>query len=86
MCVECYELAGERQRYKMLKYLAKGERTVGELVEHTGLRQPTVTHHLQLMERAKLLVMNVHGRSHVYRLNQTSECFSDCGLLKGITT
>ncbi len=85
MCVECYQLAGERQRYKMLKYLAKGERTVGELVKHTGLRQPTVTHHLRLMEQAKLLLVEARGRSRVYCLNRVSECFSDCGLLKGIT-
>ncbi len=41
------------------------EVTVGELTEHLGLRQPTISHHLRLMHEDGLLDREQRGR-HVW--------------------
>lgn len=55
----------EPTRLQLLSILAgspAGEATVGELAEALGLRQPTVTHHVQIMVADELLVRQQRGR------------------------
>ncbi|MGD7705326.1 ArsR/SmtB family transcription factor [Microlunatus sp. Y2014] len=42
-----------------------GEVTVGELAEHLGLRQPTISHHLRMLFEDGLLEREPRGR-HVW--------------------
>ena len=84
MCTHCYKLASEEARHQILTLLKKGPHTVGELTERLHVKQPTVTHHLKLLSKAGLVAMEKKGQQHLFTLNKKSECFSDCGLLKGL--
>ncbi len=84
MCDHCYKLAAEKARYRILSLLKKNPRTVGELTERLHVKQPTVTHHLKLLASAGLVRMEKYGRAHQYSLATESECFSECGLLRGL--
>src|SRR3990167_9585518 len=51
LCPECFKVVGERSRYKLVCMLGKVSNgmTVTELTERLKLKQPTVTHHLQVL-------------------------------------
>lgn len=86
MCAHCYKAAAEASRYRLLAIL-KAEKeglNVSSLARRLKLRQPTVTHHLKTLEGAGLVVGERHGREKRFRLNRKSECYDECGLLRGL--
>jgi ArsR family transcriptional regulator, arsenate/arsenite/antimonite-responsive transcriptional repressor len=54
--------------------------SVGELVERTHKRQPTVSHHLAILRSAGLVLVRHEGKQTFYMLNQT-QVVSCCGQL-----
>lgn len=52
----------------VLRALARGERTVSEIVEATGLSQPNVSNHLARLRRQGAVVPRREGRSVIYSL------------------
>lgn len=56
----------------MVELLAEGPRSVGELAELTGLRQPQTTKHLQTLARAGLVAVFPLGQRRVYALDGTA--------------
>ena len=84
MCVECYRLASDEGRHRILTLLKTRHRTVGELTAMLHVKQPTVSHHLKLMADAGLVKVTKEGRERRYSLALDSECYDDCGLLKGL--
>lgn len=85
MCVHCYEVAGEKQRFRLLSLLKEREElSVGSIAELLGVRQPTATHHLRLLLRVGLVRVEPRGKERWYSLNAKSECFSECGILNGL--
>ncbi|MGK2348965.1 ArsR/SmtB family transcription factor [Actinomyces sp. W5033] len=55
-------------RLAVLQHLRGGEHRVGELAEHLGLAQSTVSQHLSLLREARLISTHSHGRCRVSRL------------------
>ncbi len=55
-------------RWRMVELLAERPRSVGELAELTGLRQPQTTKHLQTLARAGLVTVFPLGQRRVYAL------------------
>ncbi|WP_020657383.1 metalloregulator ArsR/SmtB family transcription factor [Amycolatopsis benzoatilytica] len=53
-------------RWRLVGLLAERPRSVGELAELTGLRQPQATKHLQTLARAGLVAMAPLGQRRVY--------------------
>lgn len=64
-------VVGESNRIKILLLLSKREMCVCELESALRLPQPTVSHHLTLLEQSGLLERNKRGRFVFYRLNET---------------
>jgi DNA-binding transcriptional ArsR family regulator len=58
----------DESRLKILGLVADQERSVGELAQLLGLREPTVSHHLSTMMDADLLAVRRDGTSRYYRL------------------
>ena len=56
---------GDRQRWRIVELLAERPRSVGELAELTGLRQPQTTKHLQTLVRAGLVTISPLGQRRV---------------------
>jgi DNA-binding transcriptional ArsR family regulator len=59
---------GCRLRLALLRTLAIGEASVGELVERTGTTQPNVSNHLAILREAGLVTADRDGRTMRYRL------------------
>ncbi|MFD0200472.1 MULTISPECIES: metalloregulator ArsR/SmtB family transcription factor [Saccharothrix] len=57
---------GDAARWRILELLAVRPRSVGELAELTGSRQPQTTKHLQTLARAGLVTVTPLGQRRVY--------------------
>ncbi|WP_028927016.1 metalloregulator ArsR/SmtB family transcription factor [Pseudonocardia acaciae] len=57
---------GDGARWRIVELLAERPRSVGELAELTGLRQPQATKHLQTLARAGLVTVYPLGQRRVY--------------------
>ena len=57
---------GDTARWRIVELLAERPRSVGELAELTGLRQPQTTKHLQTLARAGLVTVFPLGQRRVY--------------------
>jgi DNA-binding transcriptional ArsR family regulator len=71
---------GERSRYNLVCTLGKAKdgMTVGELTDIMNLKQPTITHHLQMLESVNAVQSKSEGRTRTYKLNRNAHCFEDC--------
>ncbi len=63
-----FGILAEPARLRLLKVLMEGERTVGELVRETGLKQGNVSKHLAVLWQARLVARTPRGNFAVYRL------------------
>ncbi|MGW6276632.1 metalloregulator ArsR/SmtB family transcription factor [Kribbella sp. NPDC055071] len=59
---------GDDARWRIVELLAERPRSVGELAELTGLRQPQTTKHLQTLARAGLVTVFPLGQRRVYAI------------------
>lgn len=80
LCPDCFRVVGERSRYNLVCMLGKSKTgmTVSELTEKIKLRQPTVTHHLQILYSVDAVEIKPRGRERIYHLNREAHCFQEC--------
>lgn len=80
LCPDCFKVVGERSRYNMVCMLGQTKEgmTVGELTEKMNLQQPTITHHLQVLQSVNAVESEAVGRHRIYKLNRDAHCFEDC--------
>ena len=57
-----FRALGDETRLRLLEILVDSERTVGDLVDQTGLGQSLVSHHLRTLRDAGLVVTRRDGR------------------------
>lgn len=83
-----FKVLGNESRLKILGLLANQERSVGELAEFLGVKEPTVSHHLAMMKELGLVQMRAEGNNRIYWLDARSleslnkNIFSRAGLAK----
>lgn len=80
LCPDCFKVVGVKTRYNIVCALGKHEEglTVKDLTKMVGLRQPTVTHHLNTLREVDAITVRERGRERVYALNRTAHCFEEC--------
>lgn len=80
LCPDCFKVVGDRSRYNLVCMLGKAKEgmTVGELTEQVKLKQPTVTHHLNVLRSVDAVKSEDKGRLRIYMLNRDAHCFEDC--------
>jgi len=80
LCPDCFKVVGTKSRYKLVCTLGKTKDglTVGELTETLGLKQPTVTHHLNILRSVDAVESVSSGRERIYKLNRDAHCFDEC--------
>lgn len=66
--VDVYRELGESSRRQILSALRSGAKTVGELVQHTGLKQPNVSNHLARLAQRGIVKRAKVGRCVYYAL------------------
>ncbi|TLG13424.1 metalloregulator ArsR/SmtB family transcription factor [Nocardia cyriacigeorgica] len=59
---------GDASRWRLIELLAERPRSVGELAELSGLRQPQATKHLQTLARTGLVTVFPLGQRRVYAI------------------
>lgn len=80
LCPDCFKVVGDKSRYNLVCMLGKAKEgmTVGELTKEVNLRQPTVTHHLNVLRSVDAVASEDRGRERVYKLNRDAHCFEEC--------
>lgn len=63
-----FHALGDETRRHMLRQLAGGERTVGELARPFAMSLAAASKHIKALEHAGLIRREVRGRTHVCRL------------------
>ena len=66
---DIFNAVAEPRRRAILAYVAPRERSVGEIVGHLRLEQPSVSKHLQVLKAVGLVQARREGRSIFYRAN-----------------
>lgn len=66
-----FRALGDPTRRAMLRRLAAGERTVGQLAEPFHMSLAAASKHVKVLERAGLVRRTVEGRTHRCRLDGT---------------
>jgi len=61
---------GQEQRLKMVGFMGKRERAVGEIAEFLELSEPTVSHHIGRLREVGLLTLRMDGNQRFYRLDR----------------
>ena len=79
---ERFKVLGEPARLQILQTLRRGERTVSELVEGTGMGQANVSKHLQLLLAHGFVVRRKEGLYAWYRLAD-QDVFRLCDIMCG---
>src|SRR4051812_32911350 len=64
-----FHALGDATRRQMLRDLAAGERTVGELAEPFAISLAAASKHIKALESAGLIRREVRGRTHLCRLD-----------------
>jgi DNA-binding transcriptional ArsR family regulator len=64
-----FHALGDATRRQMLRELAGGERTVGQLAEPFDISLAAASKHIKALENAGLIRREVRGRTHVCRLD-----------------
>jgi DNA-binding transcriptional ArsR family regulator len=63
-----FHALGDATRRQMLRELADGERTVGQLAEPFAISLAAASKHIKALEHAGLIRREVRGRTHLCRL------------------
>ena len=63
-----FHALGDATRRRMLRTLAEGERTVGQLAEPFAISLAAASKHIKALEHAGLIRRDIRGRTHVCRL------------------
>ncbi len=66
---DAFRAIAEPRRREIIALLARGERSVNDLVETLRLAQPQVSKHLAVLSRVGLVRVRKDGRQRFYRLN-----------------
>ena len=64
-----FHALGDSTRRRMLRELAGGERTVGQLAEPFAMSLAAASKHIKALEKAGMIRREVRGRTHVCRLD-----------------
>lgn len=82
MQVKFARALADETRQEILKHLCCVWLSVNDVVDKLDgrVKQPTVSHHLKLLEDAELVLVKQEGRQRFYSLNQ-SHLTTCCGML-----
>src|SRR5260221_13141896 len=64
-----FHALGDATRRRMLRELASGERTVGELAKPFAISLAAASKHIKALESAGLIRREIRGRTHLCRLD-----------------
>lgn len=66
-----FKALSDPTRREILRLLAKGDLTAGEIADRFDITKPSISHHLGLLKQAGLVLDERRGQNIVYSLNTT---------------
>ncbi len=66
-----FQTIGKENRIRIIKFIGESQRSVSEIVEHLGVSQPLVSHHLKTLRKKEVLVTERNGPFIYYSLKDT---------------
>lgn len=66
---DALDALGNPERRRLLRMLASGPRSVGELAEGFAISRPAISRHLKVLEGARLVRHEAAGTRNLYRLD-----------------
>lgn len=64
-----FNAIAELRRRQILELLAQGERSVNDIAEQLGIRQPQASKHLRVLKEVGLVSVRGAGQQRLYKLN-----------------
>jgi len=64
-----FKAMADINRRKILTLLKNGEMSVNELLKNFEITQATLSNHLSILRKAKLVENRIFGKQRIYRLN-----------------
>lgn len=68
---ETFKSLSDATRRKIIRLLRERDMTAGEIAEHFKMTKPSISHHLNSLKQARLVLDERHGQHIVYSLNTT---------------
>ena len=66
-----FKALNDKTRREILELLQQGEMPAGKIAEHFHMSWPSISHHLDLLKQAKLVIAEKEGQFINYSLNTT---------------
>ncbi len=66
-----FKALNDPTRRKILEMLRDKDQTAGEIADQFDISKPSISHHLDLLERANLVERDKQGRYVIYSINET---------------
>ena len=77
-CSLIFQALSDQSRQKILKLLTKRQMCVSEICKHFRITQPSVSHHLDVLKKAGLVVYDKRGKEVYYQANCCICLAADC--------
>ncbi|MDF2927052.1 MAG: hypothetical protein K0R57_5966 [Paenibacillaceae bacterium] len=68
---ESFKALSDPTRRQILRLLREKDRTAGEIAEYFDMSKPSISHHLNALKQAKLVIDERQGQHIMYSLNST---------------
>ncbi|MEK7643516.1 MAG: metalloregulator ArsR/SmtB family transcription factor [Patescibacteria group bacterium] len=78
-CTDCFSLLADKTRLRILRELKVKSANVASITECAGVTQPTVSHHLKMLDDNGFLIKEKKGRETFYKFNENYPC-KGCGV------
>lgn len=66
---DCFKALGDDTRLKILMMLSDGEKCACDIQENFQLKQPTISHHMKILQQAGLVQVEKRGKWMFYGLH-----------------
>ncbi|AOY75981.1 ArsR/SmtB family transcription factor [Clostridium formicaceticum] len=83
--IDVFKALSDENRLKILKILTCGELCACDIQDHLGLTQPTISHHMKVLQHADLVNIDKRGKWMFYSINSI-KAQELCSFVKEITT
>ena len=69
---DLFKALSDPSRRKIIQLLKEGDLTAGEIADHFDMAKPSISHHLNLLKQANLVLSQKQGQNIIYSLNTTT--------------
>ena len=69
---DLFKALSDPSRRKIIQLLKEGDLTAGEIANHFDMAKPSISHHLNLLKQANLVLSQKQCQNVIYSLNTTT--------------